>query len=251
LSDEARQALAAGHLETAVHSFREALGLWRGPAYADLANEPFIMPEANRLKEKWLKAFEDRIDAELALARHADLVGELEGRVRELVQNGRMVTLTGAGGIGKTRLAIEVGRSLAADYSDGVALVELAPLVDPDLVPQTIGVILGVAGGRSLTEALTDYLRTRCLLLVLDNCEHLIDSCARLAKVLLEACSELRIMATSREALGIDGEMAWRVPSLSLPQSERAVPTEQLTTYGALALFVDRARVAGGSFALR
>src|ERR671915_913197 len=136
--------------------------------------------------------------------------------VKRLLENTRLLTLTGSGGCGKTRLALAAAGELVQGFGDGVWLVELAPLADPSLVPQAVASTLGVREqpGRPLTEPLSDYLRTRKLLLVLDNCEHLVEACAELAAVLLRSCPELRILATSRESLGIVGEVARPVPPL-------------------------------------
>ena len=122
-------------------------------------------------------------------------------------------------------------------------MVELASLAEPSLVPQAVAFTLGVRErpGSSLTEALSDYLRTRKLLLILDNCEHLIDACAELAEALLHSCPGLRVLATSREALGITGEIAWPVPSLSLPDLRRLPDIESLPRYESARLFVERA----------
>src|SRR5439155_12038973 len=131
----------------------------------------------------------------------------------------RLLTLTGAGGCGKTRLALQVAAELLEEYAHGVWLVELAPLVDPALVPQTVASALGVREepGRPLTATLTDYLRPKSLLLILDNCEHLLTACAQLADALLRRCPSLRLLASSREGLGIAGERTYHVSSLSLP----------------------------------
>jgi predicted ATPase/DNA-binding SARP family transcriptional activator len=139
--------------------------------------------------------------------------------VKERLAATHLLTLTGAGGCGKTRLALQMAADLVDEYPDGVRLVELAPLADPALVPLTATVAFGLweQPGRSLTQTLVDYLRPRSLLLLLDNCEHLLGSCAQLADTLLRACPDLRILATSREGLGIAGETAYRVPPLSLP----------------------------------
>ena len=132
------------------------------------------------------------------------------GREKELA-GARLLTLNGSGGCGKTSLALAVASDVAEDFEDGVWLVELASLSDPELVPQAVTSTLGVPEqpGRSLTKTLSDHLRTRKVLLVLDNCEHLIETCAALAGTLLRACPRLRVLATSREALGIVGEVAW------------------------------------------
>lgn len=164
--------------------------------------------------------------------------------VRRLLSRSRLVTLTGAGGVGKTRLALQVIRDLAESYDDGVWFVELAPLADPDLVPQAVGSVLSVReqSGQPILQSLLEYLRSKNLLLVLDNCEHVISACARLADALLRACPNLRILATSREALGITGESAWTVPSLSLPNVRQQLPSfAELSQFEAVQLFVERA----------
>ena len=139
--------------------------------------------------------------------------------VKRLLAATRLLTLTGAGGSGKTRLALWVAAELAADFADGAWLVELAPLADPALVPQTVLARSACASRRASPppRRLADHLREKRLLLVLDNCEHLVGACAELAEALLRACPGLRILATSREPLGIAGEMTWRVPSLAVP----------------------------------
>jgi predicted ATPase/DNA-binding SARP family transcriptional activator/DNA-binding CsgD family transcriptional regulator len=156
----------------------------------------------------------------------------------------RLMTLTGAGGSGKTRLALEVARDLVGTYPDGVWLVELAALSDPTLVARAVAAALGVRAqpDRSLMQTLCSHIGSGRMLLVLDNCEHLVDAAARFAKDLLSACPELRILATSREALGISGEILWPVPTLSLPDPEAALTVENLMGAEAVRLFVDRAR---------
>src|SRR5207247_15514 len=128
--------------------------------------------------------------------------------VNRLLASSHLVTLTGTGGGGKTRLALRVAGDLQEAFADGVWLVELAGLADPVLVSQTVASALGVREepGRALIQTLSDYLRPKSLLLVLDNCEHLLSGCAQVAERLLKACSKLRILATSREALQIAGE---------------------------------------------
>lgn len=180
------------------------------------------------------------------------------GRARELTEvaallgQGRLLTLTGTGGVGKTRLALQVAARLVEDYPDGVWLVELAALADPAQLPQTVAAALGVREqpGRPPEETLLAALRPRRLLLLLDNCEHLRDACARLAERLLRACADLRILATSREPLGLAGETARRVPSLALPDPHRLPALETLAQVEAVQLFVERAQAAHPPFAL-
>lgn len=175
---------------------------------------------------------------------------EIAGLKKRLAEY-RLVTLTGSGGIGKTRLSIQAARELVPRYPDGVWLVELAPLADPALVPQTVCVVLDVQpqGNIPPLTALTDYLREKTLLLVLDNCEHLIDACAQLSEHLLTHCPDVCLLASSREALGIEGETSLRVPSLSLPDTNRP-SSETLQQSEAVRLFVERATAALPGFAL-
>jgi predicted ATPase/DNA-binding CsgD family transcriptional regulator len=172
--------------------------------------------------------------------------------VKRLLENNRLLTLTGSGGCGKTRLALAVASELVERFEDGVWLVELAPLADPSLVPQAGASTLGVREqpGRSPSETLSDYLASKKVLLVLDNCEHLIEACAGLAEALLRSCLELRILATSREALGTTGEVAWSVPSLSLPDLRRLPAIESLPQYESVRLFVERTAAVRPTFAL-
>ena len=183
------------------------------------------------------------------------------GREREIVEveralaMTRLLTLTGVGGSGKTRLALEVARELAGTYPDGAWLVELAPLSDPELVPQAVAAALGVRERSEKSEqpfipSLIDALRSKELLLVLDNCEHLVDACAHLAEVLLGSCPGLRILATSREALGVAGEATWVVPPLSVPDPRRPTTPEETATSESVLLFLDRARYRRPAFAL-
>jgi predicted ATPase/class 3 adenylate cyclase len=164
--------------------------------------------------------------------------------VRVLVESSRMVTLIGAGGCGKTRLSLQVAAEMLDGTGDGVWLVELAAVADPDAVPAVIAEALGIApqARRETLETLLDALAPQDILIVLDNCEHLIDACAKTADALLRRCPRVHLVATSREPLGINGETIYRVPSLSLPASGGSAAAE---SSDAIALFVDRARAQG------
>jgi hypothetical protein len=139
-------------------------------------------------------------------------------RLEELLGGTRLLTLVGAGGVGKTRLALRLAEHAAERFVRGVSFVDLAPLAHPDLLAQAVASAVGTTeqAGRSLVEMLTDALQAKSTLLVLDNCEHLVDACAELAQTLLRTCPDLRILATSREPLAVDGEVTWAVPPLSL-----------------------------------
>jgi class 3 adenylate cyclase len=158
-------------------------------------------------------------------------------QLRELMAQNRVVTLTGAGGVGKTRLAIQVAAGMAGEFSDGVWYVDLAPITDPELVPVTVARALGLPDqpGRSSMETLLRFVRDRQMLVVLDNCEHLLDASAELVVALLGGAPGLTVLATSREPIGVAGEVSWRVPSLSLVDEARE-------------LFTDRARHARPDF---
>lgn len=175
--------------------------------------------------------------------------------VRRLLANARLVTLSGVGGSGKTRLALELAAGSLRAYPDGAWVVELGPLRDPALVPSTtastLGVVIAGLGATSdaVTERLCEYLHTRKALLVLENCEHLVDAATAMVHALLANCPGVTIIATSREILGLAGEVAWRVPPLSLPASGTTNP-EDLAVSDAAALFCERARAAQPDFVL-
>ena len=173
------------------------------------------------------------------------------GREREIVEikralaMTRLLTLTGAGGTGKTRLSLEAARDLVSHYPDGVWLVELASLSEGDLVTQEVANALRVEErpGELLMETLIDALARKELLLVIDNCEHLVEATAQLVDALLDPCPHLKVMATSRATLGVAGEVDWVVPPLTLPDADGHTSVESLMRYEALRLFVDRARL--------
>ena len=164
----------------------------------------------------------------------------------------RLLTLTGSGGCGKTRLALQVAPGVLQEFPDGVWLAELAPLSDSSLVPNAVASALGVPEqpGRGLTQTLADSLRPKSALIILDNCEHLVAACAHLTDTLLRACPHLRVLATSREGLGVTGETIWRVPSLSLPDPQHLPPFDRFAEYEAIRLFIDRAVASAPKFAV-
>jgi predicted ATPase len=178
--------------------------------------------------------------------------------VEELLARSRLVTLTGTGGVGKTRLALRAADAVLDDYPDGACFVDLAPLADEHLVAEAVLAALGLmeVAGQAPLHVVTDYLRARVALLVLDNCEHLLDGCARLADAMVHACPGVRILATSRELLGLPGEVAWRVPSLGLPPDD--IPkqaaevsgerTPSIAESACVRLFVDRIRLGQPDF---
>jgi len=185
------------------------------------------------------------------------------GRERELaeaksrLENARLLTLIGPGGTGKTRLSIQLGSQLISDFKDGVWLVEFAPIADPSLVTQTIASTLdiGEVPGVPLKTLLHDFLREKHLLLILDNCEHLVEASAKVADELLHVAPSIKIIASSREALGIAGETVYRVPSLSLPNQDSPTGTAEVTKesvmgFESVQLFVERASAANPKFQL-
>ena len=177
--------------------------------------------------------------------------------VKRLLGSTRLLTLTGTGGTGKTRLSLQVAADVLDTFPDGVWLVEFATIDDAALVVETVAAALDLRQetDRPLTSTLTNFLRDRNLLLILDNCEHVVAACARLAEALLRTCPKLRILASSREPLGIAGETAWPVPPLSLPNHWREITAgpdaiERLGEYEAVRLFIERATLARPAFQL-
>jgi predicted ATPase/DNA-binding CsgD family transcriptional regulator len=173
-------------------------------------------------------------------------------QVKKLLGRSRLVTLTGAGGVGKTRLALAVAPQILDEFKDGIWLVELASVGDPQIIAETIAAVFRVRAdqNRSLRTALLEYLREKQLLLILDNCEHLIDACAEITDTILRTCPQVYLLASSREALGIEGEAPLYVPSLSFPEPAKLPRAEDLEGYESVRLFVERARVVVPGFAI-
>jgi predicted ATPase/DNA-binding SARP family transcriptional activator len=337
----------SGDPSRALRLLDEALGLWRGPAFAEFADEALARAEAVRLEELKQTAMEGRVEALLALGRVVEAIAELEpavaaqplrerphaqlmralsrggrqvdalrlyqryrqrlgeelglepsaalcdleadiirqhpdvaastspalagarrgnlpapgtsfvGREHEMAElvavlgRARVVTLVGPGGVGKTRLALQLAGVVAGDYADGTWLVELAPVGSPNAVVHVVGAALGLnpAPGRTLEEVLVDFLRGRRLLLVVDNCEHVLQAAALLVEKLARSCPGLTVLATSRERLAVDGEHTWPVPPLPVPP-RAAGDVDAMADVPAVALFVDRACAARPDFRL-
>ena len=174
------------------------------------------------------------------------------GEIKALLGKTRLLTLVGSGGAGKTRLSLQVAADLLDGEGDGVWLVELAALSDPLLVPQAVANVLGVKeqAGQPIRQTLVDALKAKRLLLILDNCEHLVAACASLAAELLQNCLGINILASSREPLNVTGEQTYRVPSLSLPDPKQAQTVESLSQFEAVRLFIERAQAVQTAFAV-
>ena len=172
--------------------------------------------------------------------------------ISKLISRNRLVTLTGAGGIGKTRLALQTGQSLLSQYPDGVWYVPLESLTDEDLVPQTVASQLAIpeVPEQAIVETLVHELQGKNLLLILDNCEHVLDACAQLAERLLKTCPGLYLLATSREALRLEGEAFYQLGPLAIPDPGVTRPIEELAQYGSIRLFTERAKLVASGFAL-
>ena len=179
-----------------------------------------------------------------------------EKEIQEVVQAisiHRLVTLTGIGGTGKTRLSLQVAAEVLDQFPDGAWFIELAPLADPDLIPHSILSVLhyGEQAGKTPLQVLEEQLSHKKLLLILDNCEHLIKPSAKVAHALLTSAPEIKILASSRESLALGGELAWHVPSLTLPDPKSVPQIEQLTQYESVRLFIERACLVQPRFTIR
>jgi len=237
--------LANGDRSAAVSQYENC----RRVLQEELAVEP--SPETTALfqwiKQAPVKSIEARItNLPIPLTSFIGRTREM-ARVKYMLSQERLVTLTGAGGSGKTRLAIQVASDLVDSFRDGVWWVDFAPLMDAALVPQTVAKVIGVQEGQNepISKTLVDHLSTRNMLLVLDNCEHLVDEISRLTITLLSICANLKILATSRETLDIPGESILRVPSLSFPITRQLLPGEKLEDYESVRLLLERSAVIG------
>jgi len=194
-----------------------------------------------------LDAFPGNLPLQLSsfVGRERDLA-----RVGAALADGRVVTLTGVGGVGKTRLALQAAAEVLPRFSDGAWLVELAPVRDPAAVPAAMGAVFDVVrrGGQTLVEALVEFLRSKQLLVVMDNCEHVLEPAAELVETLERACPQMTVLATSREGLGIDGERMLAVPSLASPRADAS--HEAVAEAAAVRLFIERARAVKAEFAV-
>ncbi len=170
--------------------------------------------------------------------------------LQRLLATKRLVTLTAVGGAGKTRLALEVANRTLDAYPDGAWLVDLTPIKDGHLVARAFGSTLGVheRPRQPIAETLLEHLRGRHLLLVVDNCEHVIEDCAGLVDTILRACPGVMLLATSRERLRVSGETVWRVASLAVPEPRALIDLRELAQYEAVGLFLDRAQLAAPGF---
>jgi len=222
---------------------------WAGARRAELAQL------ASELEEE-LAAF-SAVDAERLFGLPAE-ASSFVGRSRELadlkalLESTRMLTLTGTGGAGKTRLALELARGAEPSFQTGAAVVELAALADERLVPDAVAAALDIRAlpAQEPLDAVVDFVASRRLLLVLDNCEHLLGAAAALVDVLLRSAPQVTIVATSREALRVPGEVVFRVPSLDIPDPEQPLEPRQLLEYEAVRLFAERAVAAAPDFTL-
>jgi non-specific serine/threonine protein kinase len=184
----------------------------------------------------------------LALTTFIGRESELDD-VLNLLQTTRLLTLTGTGGIGKTRLALDVASRTQAEYEDGVGLVDLSALTESIQVPHSVAAAFGLREqpGQSIARLLVDFLEDRRVLVVLDNCEHLLDACAALSEQLLRTCAGLHILATSREALGVPAETRWSLPPMQIPPIDAARPSD-VAASESVQLFYERARAVQPAF---
>jgi predicted ATPase/DNA-binding SARP family transcriptional activator len=245
-----RQADALRAFQDARRTLTEELGIEPSPALRAL-EQALLVQDPGLDAPQRLPPERPRHNLPAALT---SLVGrEDDLRVtRKLVEAYRLVTLTGVGGVGKTRLAVQCAADLVPQFADGAWLIELGPISDAGLVPGRVAGTFGLRerGGRSVMDMIADYLADRSLLLVVDNCEHVIDATARLVDALLSAAPHLHVLVTSREPLGPPYEQVFRVPVLEVPAPSDDTETDRFAGSAAVRLFVERAGAMSGSFGL-
>lgn len=240
----------------------------RDPDAFAVAKSPDYLPEVSQQGDQRAGnaiAAEDAnraiLSSETAVAVRGNLpqwLTPLIGRGREvqesmeLIASNRLLTLTGIGGCGKTRLSLEIGSHVQSEFADGVWFIELAALSDPTLVASSIANIMEIKEeqDKSTLQALLNALKEKRCLVILDNCEHLLESCAQVVSTVLHTCRYVNIVATSREALTISGEQTYRVPSLALPASNVPIRAADIERYGAIQLFLQRARLVSANFSI-
>ena len=245
-----RQADALRAFQDARHTLTEELGIEPSPALRAL-EQALLVQDPSLDAPPRLPPERPRHNLPAALT---SLVGREDDlrATRKLLEASRLVTLTGVGGVGKTRLAVQSAADLVPRFADGAWLVELAPISDPGLVPGKVAATLGLRerGGQSVTDMIADYLADRSLLLVVDNCEHVIDAAARLVDTLLNAAPHLHVLGTSREPLGLRYEQVLRVPVLEVPAPSDDTDADRLAGSAAVQLFVERTQAVTASFGL-
>ena len=196
---------------------------------------------------KTLNAYRHNLPTQLTsfIGRENEIYG-----IKKLIAEHRVVTLTGSGGAGKTRLSLQVGAECLEQFTNGVWFVELAALTDPALITSAVMSAIGLREKDSDMKTLTSHIGNQSLLLILDNCEHLIEDCARLVESLIQLCPKLHVLASSREAFGIAGEQPYRVPSLAFPDPRHLPPLDEIAECECVQLFIERVQTYDPSFLL-
>jgi predicted ATPase/DNA-binding SARP family transcriptional activator len=250
LAEQGLHQQAAQTYQALAHALQQELGVEPAPATRQ-AYEHLLQVEVEEKPKPdvWVLPKRARHNLPRRLSSFVGRINEL-AQVKEMLAQQRLLTLVGAGGVGKSRLGLEAAWEVVEDYPDGIWMSELAAITDGKLLPQTLEAALGVQfpPGQPTEQALENYLQDKLLLLVLDNCEHILEACARLVGRLLEKCPDLRVLATSRAPLGLRGECVWMVPPLSMPDPEHLPGLEALRQYDALRLFAERAALAHPGF---